>query len=145
MKIIFKQSSNPRTLYTSYFISLFNIFWASIFISILPCKMKFLCILYIRSIVLLWSLVIKKRCTTLEIARDLNTVILLSKVNNLMHHNFRILSILRICSEKFLSCSRFLLYEKWTPSIFTVSLLRLTHFMPRSATWTPFRTEIPAI
>ena len=56
--------------------------------------------------------VIDKRCTTLEMARDLNTVILPSKVNCLMRHNFNILSILRICLEKSLSYSRFLLYEK---------------------------------
>ena len=34
-----------------------------------------------------------------------------------------------------------LLYEKWTPSNFRVSLLRLTHFMPPSATWTPLRKQ----
>ena len=48
-------------------------------------------------------------------------------------------------AKVFLSWSRFLLYKKWTPSIFTVSLLRLTNFMPQSATWTPFGTTIPAI
>ena len=89
--------------------------------------------------------VIDKRCTTLEMARDLNTVILPSKVNCLMRHNFNILSILRICLEKSLSYSRFLLYEKWTPSIFMVLLLRLTHFMQQSVTWTPFTIPIPTI
>ena len=48
-------------------------------------------ILYIRSIVLLWSLVIRKRCITLEIAKDLDTLILPSKVNCLMRHNFKII------------------------------------------------------
>ena len=90
--------------------------------------MKFFCILYIISTVLLWNLVIIKRCITLEIAKGLNTVILPSKVNCLRRHNFKMFSILIIWSENFLSCSRFLLYEKWTPSIFTVSLLRSTHF-----------------
>ena len=60
----------------------------------LPCQMKFFCILYIRSIVLLWSLVINKRCITLEIAKDLNTVILPSKVNFLTRHNFKTFSIM---------------------------------------------------
>ena len=88
---------------------------------------------------------INKTCTTLEIAKDFKIVILPSIFNCPMHHNFKMFSVLAICSEKLLSCSKFLLYEKWTPSIFTVLLLRLTHFMPQSATWTPFRTPIPAI
>ena len=60
----------------------------------------------------LWSFVINKRCLTLETAEDLKTVILPSKVNGLMMRNFKMFSILPICSQKFLSCSRFLLYEK---------------------------------
>ena len=87
----------------------------------------------------------KYKCITLKIAKDLDTVILPSKVNCLMHHNFKMLSILTICWEKFLSCSRFLLCEKWISSIFTVSLLRLTYLMPQSVTWTPFRIPIHAI
>ena len=97
------------------------------------------------SILLLRSLVISKTWITLETPKDLKTVVLPSKVNCLMRHNFKMFSIFTIFSQKSLSCSRFLLYEKWTPSIFTVSLLRLTHFMPQSVTWTPFRTPIPAI
>ena len=37
---------------------------------------------------------------------------------------------------------KFLLYIKWTPiirRIFSLCLLRLTHFMPQSANWNPFR------
>ena len=99
MKIIFKHSFYPRTLYACYLISLKSTFFKPPFwypwqrvlcliLAFLPCQMKFFCILYIRSIVLLWNLVINKRCITLEIARDLNTVILPSKVNCLMRHNF---------------------------------------------------------
>ena len=40
-----------------------------------PCQMKFFCILNIISIVLFWSLAINKKCKTLQIAKDLKSVI----------------------------------------------------------------------
>ena len=85
-------------------------------------------------IVLLWSLVINKRCITLETARDLKAVILPSKVNCLMRHDFKMFFILTKYFQRFLSCSGFLSYEKRTLSIFTVSLLNLTNFITQSAT-----------
>ena len=122
MKIIFKQICNQEYC-THVILFLKSTFFKPPFsyplqrvlclmFALLPCQMKFFCILYIRSIVLLWSLVINKRCITLEIAKDLNTVILPFKVNCLIRHNFKMLSILTICSEKCLSYSRFLLYGK---------------------------------
>ena len=77
---------------------------------------------------LLWSLVISKRCITLETANDLKTLILPSKVDCLMRHILKMFSILTICLQKFL------LYDKRTPGMFTLSLLKLTHFMPQSDT-----------
>ena len=93
-----------------------------------------------------WSLVSNKRWITLETAKDLKTVFfLLNLTTSWPILVFKMFFILTICSQKFLSCSRFLLHKKWAPSIFTVSQLRLTHFILQSATWTPFRTPIPVI
>ena len=110
-----------------------------------PCRIKFFCVLCKISIVWWWSIVISKKCITLDTAKDLKTVILPPKVNSLMFDNFKIFPILTICSQKILFCSKILLYEKSIPSIFTVLLLRWTHFMPQSATWASLRTAIPTI
>ena len=75
-------------------------------------QIKFFCILYKRSIVSLLRLVINKRYVTLETGKNLTTVILPFEVNCLIRHNFKMFFILTILSEKILSCSRFLLYEK---------------------------------
>ena len=89
-------------LHTCHLISQVNISYTSLFIAIAKStlfnfcffsrQIKFFSILHKRSIVLL-SLVISKRCITLETAKHLKTVILPSKVNCLMHHNFIMLSI----------------------------------------------------
>ena len=60
-----------------------------------------------RGFTVLWNLVINKRCITLEIAKDLNNLSLPFKVNCIIRHKFNIFSILTICSENFLSSSRF--------------------------------------
>ena len=57
-------------------------------------------------------IVIEFGCITLETAKELKTLTLPSKVNCLMRHNFQMFSVLKICSQKFLFCSIFLLYKK---------------------------------
>ena len=93
--------------------------------------------------VLLWSLVINnKRCITLETAQDLNTIILSSKVNCLMHHNFLFWQYVQ---KNYLSCTKFLLYEKWTASIFNVLLLRFSTFHATKCHLNLIRPPIPSI
>ena len=107
-----------------------------------PLPNKVFCTLYKKSVILLWSLVINKRCLTLETAYDLKTVILPSKINCLMRNSFKMFYILTICSQKVLSCSRFLLCDKLTPSIFAIKINR---FHPTECYLNPIRTPIPVI
>ena len=99
--------------------------------ALFPCQMKFFCILYLISIALLWSLVINKKCITLEVVRDLSTTILPSKVNCLMCHNFKNVFYFDNIFEKI---AQDFYHTKNEHKFFTVSLLRLTHLMQQSAT-----------
>ena len=74
--------------------------WENWICSFFPCPMKFICISNKKSIVLLWSSVINKRCITLETAKVLKILILLCKVNCLIPNNFKIFSILTKCLHK---------------------------------------------
>ena len=70
---------------SQHFLNLcFHICCKCLIFDFLHCQVKFFCILYKRSIIFLWSLVINKSCIILEIAQDLNIVILSSKVKCLM-------------------------------------------------------------
>ena len=134
---------------------------------------------------LLWSLVINRRCITLEIAKDLNTVILKLSEHLLkltvscatilrcflfLQNVWKIFYVLKIfiirkTNTKYFnwlyvfvmswkaSLAKWLSVRsptKWfwvrvqlqSLSIFTVSLLRSTHFISQSATWTLFRTPL---
>ena len=71
---------------------------------VFPSQIKFFCILYKQVVVSLLIFVVNKRCITLETGKDLKTVILPSRVNCLMRHNFILFSILTKCLEEFLSC-----------------------------------------
>ena len=61
-------------------------------------------------------------------AKDLRTVIPPSKVNYFMRHHFKMLSILALYSQKILSCSRFLLYEKMNTNYFHSFVININTF-----------------
>ena len=99
--------SHPQTIFLpkdiallSYFLS--QHFYTSLF-CFFPLPNKVVLYLYKRSIVLSCSLVINKRCITLETAKDLQAVILHPRVNCLMFSCFFFLHLvlLGFSSEKF--------------------------------------------
>ena len=60
-------------------------------------------------------------CITLEIAKDMNTVILPSEVNCIMRHNFKMFPILTIRSEKFFILLRIFIKRKMIPKYVSVN------------------------
>ena len=80
-----------------------------------------------------------------EITKVLKAMVLPSSVRRRISQTFKTFWILVILARKFFSFCFFLLYEKWIPVIFMVSLHKLIHFMPQTASFTLFSTPIPAI
>ena len=74
------------------------------------------------------ELIINKGCITLEIAKDLSTLILPSKVNCLMRHNFIMFSILTICSESFFFLLKIFIIRKMNTNYFHSFVVKINTF-----------------
>ena len=112
----------------------FQIHWKKVLCLIfafLPFEMKFFCILYIRSIPLLWSLLINKRCITLEIAKDLNTV--------------RYFLFWGYVPKKFILLKIFIIKSIINTKYFHGFVTKINTFFAIECHLNPFRTQIPAI
>ena len=108
-------------------------------------KRKFFSIFSISSIIYFGTTDVRHKWTILDKANVLKTIILPSKVKFLMRQILRTLWMFDIAVKKFFSMLSLLLYEKWIPRILMVFTFKLTHFIPQTATWSPFRGPIPEI
>ena len=88
---------------------------------------------------------INERNTIFEIVKVLKTMILPSSVRQFIGQTFKTFWILVMLSRNFFSFRFSLLYEKWIPIIFILSLHKSIHSMPQTVTFTLFSTQMPAI